>query len=129
LLAAMSIQMLAVISRKSITTDEVVHIPAGYYHLVVGDFQYLNPHPPPPIMLGALPLLFIQPNEPSAEMLSKEKRDDAFIFFGADRFWAVNNSFFQSISFWTRVPMIALTVLLGVVIFSFARRLFGEVAA
>src|SRR5205807_6409631 len=52
LLAAMSIQMLAVISRKSITTDEVVHIPAGYYHLVVGDFQYLNPHPPPPIMLG-----------------------------------------------------------------------------
>ena len=129
LLAAMSIQMLAVISRKSITTDEVVHIPAGYYHLVVGDFQYLNPHPPPPIMLGALPLLFIQPNEPSAEVLGKEKRDDAFIFFGADRFWAVNNSFFQSISFWTRVPMIALTVLLGVVVFSFARRLFGEVAA
>lgn len=129
LLGAMSLQMLAVISRKSITTDEIVHIPAGYYHLVVGDFQYLNPHPPPPMMLGALPLLFIQPNEMPEDIRRKARLDGSFDFLVADHFWATNNSFFQSISFWTRVPAIALTVLLGVVIFYFARRLFGEVAA
>src|SRR6266511_3641380 len=50
LLGVMSLQMLAAASRKSISTDEVVHIPAGYYHLVGGDFQFLNLHPPVPIM-------------------------------------------------------------------------------
>src|SRR2546423_631233 len=129
MLTLMTVQMFALISRKSISTDEIVHVPAGYYHLVVGDFQYLNPHPPPPMMLSALPLLFIQPNEPKAELLQKAPRDEGFIAFGAAQFWAVNNSFFPSISFWTRVPMIALTALLGVVIFSFARKLFGGVAA
>ncbi|CAN5881116.1 hypothetical protein BH18ACI4_BH18ACI4_07910 [soil metagenome] len=121
--------MLVVISHKSITTDEIVHIPAGYYHLVVGDFQYLNPHPPPPMMLGALPLLFIQPNEMPEDMRRKARLDGNLDLLAADHFWATNNSFFQSISFWTRVPAIALTVLLGVVIFYFARKLFGEVAA
>src|SRR5438552_15308 len=46
LLAGMSWQMLAVISRKSITIDEIVMIPAAYYHLVAGDFQLVNEHPP-----------------------------------------------------------------------------------
>ncbi|MDQ3665531.1 MAG: glycosyltransferase family 39 protein [Acidobacteriota bacterium] len=129
LLGAMSLQMLAVISHKSITTDEIVHIPAGYYHLVVGDFQYLNPHPPTAMMLGALPLLFIQPNELPEDIRRKARLDGSFDLLAADHFWAANNSFFQSISFWTRVPAIALTVLLGVVIFYIARKLFGDVAA
>jgi hypothetical protein len=38
--------MLAAISHKSITNDEMVHIPAGYYHLVVGNYQLNNEHPP-----------------------------------------------------------------------------------
>ena len=46
LLAGMSLQMLAVISRKSITIDEIVMIPAAYYHLVAGNFQLVNEHPP-----------------------------------------------------------------------------------
>src|SRR6266511_3208458 len=59
LLGVMSLQMLAAASRKSISTDEVVHIPAGYYHLVGGDFQFLNLHPPVPMMIGALALLLL----------------------------------------------------------------------
>src|SRR5258708_30340582 len=65
LLGVMSLQMFAAVSRKSISTDEVVHIPAGYYHLVVGDFQFLNQHTPLSMMIGALPLLFFQPGEMS----------------------------------------------------------------
>ena len=63
LLLAMGANLFAAISRKSITNDEIVHIPAGYYHLVAGDFQLNNEHPPLVKMWAALPLLFIQPNE------------------------------------------------------------------
>ena len=37
LLSVMSLQMLAVISRKSITVDEIVMMPAAYYHLAAGN--------------------------------------------------------------------------------------------
>ncbi len=126
LLGVMSLQMLAAASRKSISTDEVVHIPAGYYHLVGGDFQFLNLHPPVPMMIGALPLLFIQPGEVSAIEQKKIPRDDNFVFVVSERFWTPNNSLFRTVSFWTRIPMIAFTMLFGIVIFLFARRLFGE---
>lgn len=39
LLLVMAANLFTSISRKSITNDEIVHIPAGYYHLVVGKFQ------------------------------------------------------------------------------------------
>jgi 4-amino-4-deoxy-L-arabinose transferase-like glycosyltransferase len=126
LLGIMSAQMLAAVSRKSISTDEVVHIPAGYYHLVIGDFQFLNQHPPVSMMIGALPLLFMQPGELSEAERQKIPRDDAFVFVVSQRFWTPNDSFYRAVSFWTRVPMIAFTMLFGIVIFLFARRLFGE---
>src|SRR6267143_3660885 len=87
LLSVMSIQMLAAAAHKSISTDEVVHIPAGYYHLVVGDFQFLNQHPPASMMIGALPLLFIQPGEMSEAERQQLPRDDAFVFVVSQRFW------------------------------------------
>jgi 4-amino-4-deoxy-L-arabinose transferase-like glycosyltransferase len=126
LLGIMSAQMLAAVSHKSISTDEVVHIPAGYYHLVNGDFQFLNQHPPVSMMIGALPLLFMQPGELSEAERQKIPRDDAFVFVVSQRFWTPNDSFYRAVSFWTRVPMIAFTMLFGIVIFLFARRLFGE---
>ena len=126
LLGAMSVQMLAAVSHKSISTDEVVHIPAGYYHLVVGDFQFLNQHPPVSMMIGALPLLFMQPGQMSEAERQQVPRDDAFVFVVSQRFWTPNDSFYHRVSFWTRIPMIALTVLFGIAIFLFARRLFGE---
>jgi 4-amino-4-deoxy-L-arabinose transferase-like glycosyltransferase len=126
LLGIMSAQMLAAVSRKSISTDEVVHIPAGYYHLVIGDFQFLNQHPPMSMMIGALPLLFMQPGELSEAERQKIPRDDAFVFVVSQRFWTPNESFYRAVSFWTRVPMIAFTMLFGIVIFLFTRRLFGE---
>ncbi|MDX6576588.1 MAG: hypothetical protein QOE96_2541 [Blastocatellia bacterium] len=126
LLGIMSAQMLAAVSRKSISTDEVVHIPAGYYHLVNGDFQFLNQHPPVSMMMGALPLLFMQPGELSEAERQKIPHDDAFVFIVSQRFWTPNDSFYRAVSFWTRVPMIAFTMIFGIVIFLFARRLFGE---
>ncbi len=128
LLSVMSIQMLAAAAHKSISTDEVVHIPAGYYHLAVGDFQFLNLHPPIPMMIGALPLLFMHPGEMSEAERQQIPHDDAYVFVVSARFWTPNQTFFRTASFWTRVPMIGFTILFGIVIFLFARRLFGETA-
>src|SRR5260221_8694199 len=128
LLSVMSMQMLAAAAHKSISTDEVVHIPAGYYHLAVGDFQFLNLHPPIPMMIGALPLLFMHPGEMSEAERQQIPHDDAYVFVVSARFWTPNQTFFRTASFWTRVPMIGFTILFGIVIFLFARRLFGETA-
>src|SRR6267378_8410560 len=63
LLLVMAVNMFAAISHKGITNDEIVHIPAGYYHLVAGDFQLNNEHPPLMKMWAAVRVVLILPNE------------------------------------------------------------------
>ncbi len=128
LLTVMGLQMLAVISRKCITTDEIVHIPAGYYHLVAGEFELNNEHPPLVKMWAALPLLFVQPDEPPAPNTDDENFMERTYGFHA-RFWQANKGRFESVTFWPRVMMIPITLALGALIFVFARRLFGDTAA
>lgn len=113
LLAVMGLQMFAVIGRKSITIDELVMIPSAYYHLVDNDFQLVNEHPPLSKLAAAVPLLFVQPNEEADH--------------GA--FWDYNLKKYPSIAFWSRAGMIVLTLALGVLIFIFARTLFGSTTA
>jgi 4-amino-4-deoxy-L-arabinose transferase-like glycosyltransferase len=129
ILLAMSLNLVAVTARKSITADELVLIPAAYYHLVTDDFQLVSEHPPLCKLLAGLPLLFIQPNEvqnqPVDPSVSRGDREWAY----AMRFWHDNSSRFETISFWARLPMIALTIAFGLVIFLFTRDLFGVRAA
>ena len=129
LLTIMCLQLLAVISRKSITIDELVLIPSAYYHLVTDDFELVREHPPLCKLLAGLPLLFIQPNElvraqiePSMNRIDLDSRYEM-------QFWQDNRARADTISFWARVPMIMLTLALGLLIFVFARDLFGPRAA
>jgi 4-amino-4-deoxy-L-arabinose transferase-like glycosyltransferase len=113
LLALMGLHMFAVVWRKSITVDELVMIPSAYYHLVDSDFQLINEHPPLSKLVAAVPLLFVQPNEQGEHAA----------------FWDYNLKKYPSIAFWSRAGMIILTLTLGVLIFVFARSLFGPRAA
>lgn len=128
LLLLMAVNLLAAISRKSITNDEIVHIPAGYYHLVAGEFQLNNEHPPLIKMWAALPLLLIQPDEPPAPQTETENFMERTWGFH-DRFWHANEARFETVTFWPRVMMAPITLALGALIFIFGRRLFGETAA
>lgn len=128
LLLLLATNLLAAISRKSITNDEIVHIPAGYYHLVAGDFQLNNEHPPLVKMWAALPLLFIQPEEPPPVNTPHESFMERTWGFH-ERFWQANRARFRTITFWTRAMMVPLTLALGALIFIYARKLFGETAA
>ena len=129
LLAFMSLQMLAVVWRKSITVDEIVMIPAAYYHLAAGNCQLVHEHPPLAKILAGLPLLLLQPDETDPQKFSHPPDSPAGKWTYAERFWEDNPRLFESISFWARVPMIALTVLTGLLVFAFARDLFGDTAA
>lgn len=128
LLFLMAANLLVSISRKSITNDEIVHIPAGYYHLVAGEFQLNNEHPPLVKMWAALPLLFVQPEEPIAPKTENENFMERTWGFH-DRFWHANQARFETVTFWPRVMMVPITLALGALIFIFARRLFGDTAA
>ncbi|MBA3441821.1 MAG: glycosyltransferase family 39 protein [Pyrinomonadaceae bacterium] len=129
LLLLMAVNFLIVIQRKSITVDEAKHIPAGYHHLVHGNFRINNEHPPLVKMLAALPLvLLVGPVAPAPQaqptLFTTDYTEEI-----TWPFWKANTERFETISFWSRVPMIALTLLLGALIFIYARRLFGPRAA
>jgi 4-amino-4-deoxy-L-arabinose transferase-like glycosyltransferase len=129
LLCLMSLNLLTVVARKSITVDEVVMIPSAYYHLAAGNFQLVHEHPPLSKILAALPLLFIQPKEIKPHETGGPLNSNNEEWVYQERFWQDNRTDFEAISFWTRVPMIALAIGLGVLIFAFARDLFGPRAA
>jgi 4-amino-4-deoxy-L-arabinose transferase-like glycosyltransferase len=122
LLAVMAANLLSVIKRKSITADEIVHIPAGYYHLVAANYTLNNEHPPLVKIWAALPLLFLQPNEPP---FAEPEDSNSFARTHAvdGDFWTANTREFETISFWTRLPMIVLTLVLGWLIFIFTKEL------
>ena len=128
LLLLMAVNMFAAISHKGITNDEIVHIPAGYYHLVAGDYQLNNEHPPLIKMWAALPLLLIQPQEAPPTEAEKQGVFNGLTWSYEQRFWQANTAQFGRILFWTRAMMIMLAAGLGVLIFSFTRSLFGPSA-
>jgi 4-amino-4-deoxy-L-arabinose transferase-like glycosyltransferase len=126
LLALMALQMLVVVRRKSITVDEYVLIPAGYYHLTEGDYRPVSEHPPVAKVLAAAPLLFTDTYAPRID----GGPNDYGRFIGKfDEFWRGNADRLDYISFWARVPAVALTILLGGLVFVFARKYWGERAA
>ena len=123
LLALMALQMLAVIREKSITVDEYVMIPAGFYHLTERDYRPVSEHPPVVKIIAAVPLLFTETTAPRIDGGPNEY--DRFLE-KFDEFWRANAARLEQISFWARVPAVLLTVLLGARVFVFARRYWGE---
>jgi len=123
LLAVMGLNFLSVLPKKSLTIDETIHIPAGYYDLH-REFRINIEHPPLVKMLAALPLLFTNTQAP---LLDPSRR--YWDYHVAEVFWQANEAQYERLTFWPRVPMIGIALILGVLIFVFARHLFGPRAA
>ena len=98
-LILMSLQMLFVISRKSITCDEIVMIPFGYYHVAAQNFELFNDHPPVSNILAAIPLLFIQPEEVRPEQIPGEPGSIDERWAHMESFWENNPDKFLALSF------------------------------
>jgi 4-amino-4-deoxy-L-arabinose transferase-like glycosyltransferase len=133
LLFVMTLLMLVQASQWTTTMDESPHIVSGYSYLTNRDYR-LNPEHPPLIkMIAGLGLLFQNINFPLehpgwTDGITKDE--------GQWGQWSLGNEFLHwagndpvSVTFWARIGMIAITILLGVFIFKWAIKLYGAVAA
>ncbi|MCH7552215.1 glycosyltransferase family 39 protein, partial [Patescibacteria group bacterium] len=129
LLAAMFFAAFFSLKQDSLTFDELAHIPAGYSYLTEKDYR-LNPEHPPLVKdLAAVPLLFLDLNFPSNN--TNWTQDD-----GPPPWWKqfnVGTEFLyrsgndpQQIIFWSRLPMLALTLFLGLFLFFWTRKYLGN---
>src|SRR5438876_3518 len=102
ILLAFILQAMFAIPRLSSTTDEPVHIAAGYSYWQTRDFR-LNPeHPPLAKLLAALPLLIVRPKFDISQPAWNAGAEYEIGF----RFLYGNNA--DRILFWSRAPMVAL---------------------
>jgi hypothetical protein len=125
LLLALGVSQAIAISRKTLTNDELVHIPAGYYYWTTGDFRFNSEHPPLVKMWAALPLLALtKPDTVPPDPGIPQQRWD---FYGL--FWQQRAADFVRLAFWPRIMMIPLALALGLLIFIYAKKLFGGTAA
>jgi hypothetical protein len=137
-LAVFAIVAMASMARKSITTDEVPHITAGYSYWKTADFRVNPEHPPLAKLLAGIPLFFVDPvfdtRHPS---WSRARIDQGFEF--AFRFILdtppnvrpdnVRPERHREILFWARTPIVVMGMVLCLYLYLLARLLFGNTAA
>jgi hypothetical protein len=133
LLLILAAQSVAFIIANSQTNDEVAHISGGYSYLLTGDFR-LNPEHPPLIKeICALPLLFFKLQFPWGQDWDKNNQWSLGTRFVHEQRElikeqtgregpAVSNNV---ILFWTRLPVLILSLILGVLVYRMAREMFG----
>ncbi|MCH8149211.1 MAG: glycosyltransferase family 39 protein, partial [Planctomycetes bacterium] len=128
LLLLLAVQAITSLTRKSVTTDEIMYITAGYYYLRTGEFDYNATHPPLMKIISALPLLALDPELPHVD---SSPRNWSLI-----KQWQYSRMFFYEnrvdadrMLLYARLPVVLLAVLLGVYVFVWARDLYGDRAA
>jgi len=110
--------------QKSATFDEGAHLPAGYTYWALGDYR-LNPeHPPLVKLLAAAPLALLP--------ITMREDDPTWV---ARRQWELGRRFLyhwndaDRLLLYGRLPIVALGAALCLLVFVWARRLWGPSAA
>jgi 4-amino-4-deoxy-L-arabinose transferase-like glycosyltransferase len=126
-LLIMALNCVFAIEKTSITTDEIIHIAAGYYSFTAGEYRMNAEHPPVAKMVAAIPLLFFLPRDtgPATGAWNFSERGAHFY----NRFWQINRAAFLSIWFWARTAMLVFPLALGALLVWATRRWFGSTAA
>ena len=110
---------------QSQTTDEGVHITAGYSYLKYNDFKINPEHPPLIKIISAVPLLFLDLNFPDNSSYWEEEEQWGL----AKKFLYESGNNADLIILLSRIPIILLTTLLGIIIFLWTKKLFGKKAS
>jgi 4-amino-4-deoxy-L-arabinose transferase-like glycosyltransferase len=115
--------------RESVTIDEVAHIGAGVSYLQRLELRLNEEHPPLPKVLAALPLVLagIHADYSHISWRISEKFFPAYAgewIFGEYVLTKWNKP--RSVLAWARMPMLALTLALGWIVFVYGRRLGGD---
>lgn len=121
----MAIQMVQTARVKSATMDEQNHITRGITYVLTGDLRLGRVHPPLINLLSGLPFLFSRNFELPLDHESWQK--SILDAFARELLWKGNTDA-QSIVFRARLPIIALTLLLSLIVYLWARELYGNKA-
>jgi hypothetical protein len=115
-------------ANDSLIYDEDAHIPAGYSYLTQHDMR-LNPEHPPMLKdLAAAPLLLINPKlDITQDFWTKEDADTGQWNAGKSFLFGSGNNPDQII-FWSRLPIILLSLIFGLFIFKWMREISGIIA-
>jgi len=107
------------------TVDEFTHLPAGYFYLKTGDFDLAARTPPLIKVLAALPLM---PLDPQIRTV-KPARESAWYpwLLGTD-FMQRNRPVYDRLFLLGRLPIVALGLLMGLIVYLWARDLYGPAA-
>ncbi len=127
LLTTMLVTSILSMKNDSATMDELAHIPAGYSYLTHQDYRINPEHPPLAKDLSALPLLFMNLNFPE-ESSAWQNDVNGQWQLGTEFIYQSGNDA-DKIIFWSRIPMIVLLILLGWLLFKFAKDFFNKESA
>lgn len=127
LIILLAAQAIVSTQQKSVTVDEIMYITAGYYHLRTGDFQMNMTNPPLMKLVSALPLLALDLELPAIEDNPKD--------WDLIKQWQYARSFLyhnrvdaDKILFLVRLPIVAVSIILGLYVFIWSKELYGEKA-
>lgn len=110
---------------EPLIVDEVPHVGSGYSYLTTGNYR-LNPeHPPLAKDLGAFPLLFLNLDRSAFQMKPWTEDLNGQWEFGRDLVYETGNDA-QLIAHAVKIPMLLFFVLSAILIFKWARRLYGD---
>ena len=114
--------------QKSPTVDEPVHLFAGYSYLKWNDFRANPEHPPFVKMWAALPLLALaindpRPSRPHWDLITETADASATVVVAHEMLFVDNDA--ESLFFYAKLQMIALSVLLGIFVYLWSEKLFG----
>jgi hypothetical protein len=126
LLAMMALLSGGAARRESVTVDEVAHIGAGVSYLQRLDMRMNEEHPPLPKALAAIPLVLrgVHADYSHVSWTFSNKMFNAFLGEWVFGHWVImrwNDP--HATLLWARVPMLLLTLLLGLAIYAYGSRL------
>src|SRR4029077_19924302 len=126
LLAMMAVLSGGVARRESVTVDEIAHIGAGVSYLQKLDMRMNEEHPPLAKARAALPLVLrgVHADYSNTSWTFSNKMFSAYLGEWVSGYWLImrwNNPY--STILWARVPMLSITLLLGLAIYVCGSRL------
>jgi hypothetical protein len=110
------------------TVDEFVYVPAGYYHLRTGDFDFGSTNPPLLKMAMALPLLAM-PIELDVDPRWRDNSTGWAEWIFGTRFMETNRTRYLDAYFAARMVVLALGIGLGVLLFRRASAVLSPLGA
>lgn len=131
LLVTLAVLAYTSMTKASLTFDEKAHIPAGYSYLTQQDYRVNPEHPPLVKDAAAAPLLFLQPNFPDEKPVWENAEPAVWWtqFDLGQEFLFNSGNDADRLIHWARVPMIAILVLLGAVLYYWIKKLKGNKVA